>query len=110
MVRIGFSDTPVEVNDQRLLEDDVVFDFASQSVVIKNKRLNFSQLKDELDPETADSLTSLSTLGINNLVNKINEQFDLINSKLGEQQEFVHQEEFKETDAEEDKIYYILKD
>lgn len=85
MVRIGFSDTPVEVNDQRLLEDDVVFDFASQSVVIKNKRLNFSQLKDELDPETADSLTSLSTLGISNLVNKINEQLELINSKLGEQ-------------------------
>lgn len=29
MVRIGFSDTPVASDDPRLLQDDVVFDFAS---------------------------------------------------------------------------------
>lgn len=29
MVRIGFSDTPVSSNDPRLLQDDVVFDFAT---------------------------------------------------------------------------------
>ena len=39
MVRIGFSDTPVASNDPRLLQDDVVFDFASQDVVLKNKRM-----------------------------------------------------------------------
>lgn len=113
MVRIGFSDTPVASNDPRLLQDDVVFDFASQDVVLKNKRMHFSQLTDILDPETVNSLTSLSTAGLQNIVSAINEHFDNIDDKVEDLEEkdvFIDIQAFNENNADEKKRYFITKE
>jgi hypothetical protein len=40
-----------------------------------------------LDPETVSSLTSLSTAGLQNIVNAINEHFDNIDDKVGDLEE-----------------------
>ena len=113
MVRIGFSDTPVASDDPRLQQDDVVFDFASQDVILKNKRMHFSQLTDILDPETASSLTSLSTAGLQNIVNAINEHFDDIDEKVEnivDTDVFIDIQAFNAEEADDNKKYFITKE
>lgn len=113
MVRIGFSDTPVASDDPRLQQDDVVFDFASQDVILKNKRMHFSQLTDILDPETVSSLTSLSTAGLQNIVNAINEHFDDIDEKVEDLEDkdvFIDIQAFNAEEADDKKRYFITKE